>query len=869
MFKISQQHIDTLKRKSREEYPDHFVAVLNEQGIVATRESKELVNAKDKRGYTTQYFFDDEGQIERSVSPEGVESHFELDENGRLRRYTHGASQFEFVRNGKGQIEEIATSKQARYLLERDQSDRLSGIQYPDNKTLRVEFDPISSSVNRIVDRSGAEVRVVERPGETRLIDPLGRERIYKSVNGELEAIYFPDEKSIQLGASKDGNLLRTIRRDKSEVFQLADDEANDLSIVWPDGRIVLFQYNDSNLLSYVATEKDVVLFEYDENQRIALDKTLDGETKFEHEDEGRLTKFTNAKGSEFEYEYDGDGRLAKIKAWGEEIDFCYTHDGLPDSIEYPGQLRQKNHFELFGRLKSSSFVNSDGTEKSGQSFQYNVCEKLVGFSERWQSLDESNETSSRNIKLHLDDQWRVLGEECLDSGDVLNRFEYDAKGNMTACNGASNEIGLMDELIHFGGQRIHYDELDNMVELPGSRGTITTEFSTSGLLTKTVCQGSEVRYEYDLLGRRTRKTDGQASWRYGWGLLQLLWEEYRESPDAEPVLREYLYLPYAFEPFAFRENGKLYWMQWDARGAIVAVVDEDGELVWRATYDSFGNATIHIEKIIQPWRLNGQYFDEETGLHYNNARYYSPVIKSYISLDPLWFKRSTTNYSYAANDPWNSLDPTGAAPPVAAAVLAACAFCCGMGALGAVIGAGSSWLAGDDPWAGAVEGGLAAFGGAVGGIIGGLCTANPLGAVIGAGIGSAIGAGIGAGLGELIRRWNRGDSFAIECWPQILWDVLNAAFWGALWDIVFTICTLGLAKLVPGSNQLLKAIGKSPITKRIARNLGEPVEKIAEEIYKDVGKPLWNGIKKGTMKSIKKIFFGDEGEGEAAVAPA
>ncbi|MDC6117325.1 RHS repeat-associated core domain-containing protein [Serratia rubidaea] len=43
------------------------------------------------------------------------------------------------------------------------------------------------------------------------------------------------------------------------------------------------------------------------------------------------------------------------------------------------------------------------------------------------------------------------------------------------------------------------------------------------------------------------------------------------------------------------------------------------------------------------PLRFQGQYFDAETGLHYNRYRYYDPQTGSYISQDPIGLVGGTT----------------------------------------------------------------------------------------------------------------------------------------------------------------------------------------------------------------------------------
>ena len=84
--------------------------------------------------------------------------------------------------------------------------------------------------------------------------------------------------------------------------------------------------------------------------------------------------------------------------------------------------------------------------------------------------------------------------------------------------------------------------------------------------------------------------------------------------------------------------------------------------MAWQGSYTSFGEVQVSIARIRQPFRLLGQYEDEETGLYYNFARYYSPTLASYLSRDPKWFLPNASNYSYCAGDPWNRVDVDGEA---------------------------------------------------------------------------------------------------------------------------------------------------------------------------------------------------------------
>jgi RHS repeat-associated protein len=96
----------------------------------------------------------------------------------------------------------------------------------------------------------------------------------------------------------------------------------------------------------------------------------------------------------------------------------------------------------------------------------------------------------------------------------------------------------------------------------------------------------------------------------------------------------------------------------------VVGLVDEDGKVVNRYSYDEWGNLMASKEEIDNPIRYSGEYYDEETGLYYLRARYYDPTIGRFISEDS--YEGSVTNplslnqYTYTFNNPLIYVDPSG-----------------------------------------------------------------------------------------------------------------------------------------------------------------------------------------------------------------
>ena len=103
-----------------------------------------------------------------------------------------------------------------------------------------------------------------------------------------------------------------------------------------------------------------------------------------------------------------------------------------------------------------------------------------------------------------------------------------------------------------------------------------------------------------------------------------------------------------------------LYYIHNDHLGTPQVFTDVSQAIVWNANYKPFGEVAVSIGSIANNLRFPGQYFDEESGLHYNYFRDYDPGLGRYLQNDPIGLASGLNTYSYVNGNPLRGVDPSG-----------------------------------------------------------------------------------------------------------------------------------------------------------------------------------------------------------------
>ncbi len=131
------------------------------------------------------------------------------------------------------------------------------------------------------------------------------------------------------------------------------------------------------------------------------------------------------------------------------------------------------------------------------------------------------------------------------------------------------------------------------------------------------------------------------------------------ETDNSGNMLKAYVW--FANQPLAMiAPDASIYYFHNDHLGTPQKLTDSTGAIVWAADYLPFGQADVSIATVDNNLRFAGQYYDNETGLHYNYHRYYDPSVGRYLTPDPIGLAGGVNLYSYVQNDPVIFSDPLG-----------------------------------------------------------------------------------------------------------------------------------------------------------------------------------------------------------------
>jgi RHS repeat-associated protein len=778
MFEIGPHLRDAFALDGRRRGIAEAVEKLAAQGVEARYEAgTRQIQATAPGEGTEVLLFDDGLRLSGVLRPSGRTTRIEYPKEHCLRVTTPAGIVTEAEVLGGGRDVALRQSGAGAYRLRYDDMGRVAGVTYPGGAGYKLEWGPDNVPVS-LTDRLGARWQW-QRDKETGhlsvMTDPLGREvRFLVDAEGRPARVtdaagrehrFEHGDGFLEVSASS-GAVTRLDRtaEDVIEVRWAADEGVREHR----DGEQRLVRAEDLH-------SEDFVAFEHDDAGRIVSESTPEGKVGMKYDEAGRLVSLEGVHDDgPIAYEYDPDGYVIAVTGWhGHRIEIARDADGRISRVVHPGGVVESRQAGACGRVSRLEVHARGGANILRQAYEYDDEERLVGLHEQV--------PVGRKRRFNYDAESHLVEEVDAAKGKAREKWSYDLKGNMTVAGGATIELAPDDRPLSIAGRAIEWDANGCATRLPGlakGREVGLTFGASQRLHAARPTTGVEVRFHYDPIGRRTSKECRESVTRFRWCRHQLV-RQTTTGSDGHPVLREWIYLPESYTPIALRVRRAgvehVFSVHEDCRGAVIALVDEKGRLAWHGQYDAFGACTEKVAYVEQPWRLMGQYEDAETGLHYNQARYYSPVLGTYLSRDPRWLEWEATNYSYGRNDPWNRGDPTGAVAVFIAPVVGA--------VVGGIVGGVVAIHRGGD-----VSEVVAA---AVGGATAGFAAIASLALGVGAGLAALAGIAAGA-IGEGLMRAGQGeDEVCIPC-------VLKNAAVATVVPVVAAPLILALAPFAP-----------------------------------------------------------------------
>ncbi|MDY0964327.1 RHS repeat-associated core domain-containing protein [Massilia sp. CFBP9026] len=668
------------------------------------------------------------GQLEAVIHPDGAEEQFRHDAEGRLLAHIDAMQRtvsYRYTAAGliAKRTDALGHSLQYRW----DALGRLSALENENDSVYRFQYDPVGRLLReqgfdgkateyRYDEASGVLAETGEAGVTTQLeFDPMGRlVQRRAAAPGKLEQIEtFAYNANGQLAEAKNeharlqwfyddaGNLVREhqhyqgpFHADKrTAVWHHHHDELNQrIGTTRPDGhRIEWLTYGAGHVHGLLLDGQELVTFERD-----ALYQE---------------TSRNQANGLQQKMKYDPVGRLIEQQLGAIALVGRKDRHFSPDQYRPDVQVgMQAAIVRRYGYDQSGQLTSLEDNRRGRIEYRYDAVGRLLAansaLGRETFAFDPAGNIQAPNTAQHEPIRRRVPLPKLLDN--------------------------LLKE---YAGVRYRYDERGNVVERTQDGLRSEYEWDAFNRMTRATTWHGVTSFAYDPLGRRIAKHSGvmkgtafreTARTMYGWdGDTLALESSVHQGYAADERTVHYVYERDSFVPLmqatrnrALRlapmtdvkalmtgNDGKydialdplwngefeqeaepfgkdeIAFYQCDHLGTPQELTDCEGTVAWSAQYKAWGQAKEAISEaaskagIRNPIRFQGQYFDDETELHYNRHRYYDPLSGRFVSKDPIGLLGGFNTHTYAPN-PVQWIDPLGLAPKKQNALKNGCATC-------------------------------------------------------------------------------------------------------------------------------------------------------------------------------------------------
>ncbi|WP_053007472.1 RHS repeat-associated core domain-containing protein [Pragia fontium] len=644
----------------------------------------QLHSQSDCSGNVTRFIYDDFGQLSAVQNALQQTDHFKLSPGGKLlqRIFANGSTR-QYHYDTSGLLSQIDEDDELRTRYHYNARGQMTE-QRSNGKTLRLEYDNygrLSALYNEkgepyrfhynVLDELTEEVRL---DGTRRRLtyDPLGsliKESLLGNEGGQRQTTLLRD---------KIGRLVLKERADYRTEYDYQASELHIRHIRQCDYQAAL---SENRLPDY-----QILSFIFDEMGQLTGECNHHGQYHYEYDELGNLVKTAFPDQSELQHFYYGSGHLLQSKFTHGAQQYLlaeYTRDNLHREISRTqGTLTELTEYDAMGRITAklcrAGTTGHHFHAKVARHYHYNRQNQLQtmkltsGQGENFFDYGEMKTTD-----YHYDEAGQVVARY---TDRELETFSYDAAGNLLN----NTPVAWNNQIGYAGDFRYDYDEFGRMQQRISQRTGVEQHFHydsdnrvTSVEFTrhhryKRVC------YDYDALGRRTAKTltftnphEADRRTEFYWQGMRLCGE--RTSNQA---LSYYFYHEGSYTPLARfdcneadgdgeADSGDLLFMHAEANGMPLLLSDQQGNTVWQQTKSGLFGRVKREESTLSPYaakqnlRFSGQYYDEETGLHYNTFRYYDPECGRFTQPDPIGLLGGINLYQYAPN-PLSWIDPFG-----------------------------------------------------------------------------------------------------------------------------------------------------------------------------------------------------------------